>query len=193
MIPRTAPAALFLAVLTVNSAGLPGSFRPALSGPALQTSSVPSTQDWSEFKYPELGFAVRFPITPKPEQQVMGEPDNKYTQYMYVADQGSRAYMLCVFEYKPGVVPSAPDEEYFTRLINAYADGSKTTLRKKYPKTIAGRSGFEAITDSEDGSQTHLLGVIAVGNRLYLAVSMGPSGHETSTEAARFRDSFRLL
>src|SRR5258708_19396644 len=94
MIPRTAPAALFLAVLTVNSAGLPGSFRPALSGPALQTSSVPSTQDWSEFKYPELGFAVRFPITPKPEHQVIGPPHTQSTQHIYVPDHRTRAYML---------------------------------------------------------------------------------------------------
>ena len=193
MIPRTATAALFLAVLTMNSIGLPGSFHMAPSGPAPQTARATATQDWSEFKSPERGFAVRFPAPPKSQEQVLGEPDNKYTQYMYTLDQGTHAYIFCVFEYKPGIVPSAPDDAYFDRLINAYIVGSKATLRKRYPKTIAGHGGVEAIADDADGTTTHLIGVIAVGNQLYLAVSIGPTGHEASPEAARFRDSFRLL
>jgi hypothetical protein len=203
------PAVMFLAVVTTNAIGLLGSgqgnetrdevihvrdsFRLPRLGFVAPVSSAPAAEDWSEFSYPEQGFAARFPIPPKTEQQVLGDADNKYTQYMFVADQGSHAYLLAVFEYKPGVVPSAPDDAYFTRLINAYAGGSNTTLRKKYSRTIAGHSGVEAIADDANGEHTHLLGVIAVGDRVYLAASIGPHGHEASPEAARFRDSFRLL
>ncbi|HWX56132.1 MAG TPA: hypothetical protein VN176_16200, partial [Verrucomicrobiae bacterium] len=163
------------------------------SGFVTPASSAPAAEDWSEFSYPERGFAARFPIPPKAEHQVLGEADNQYSQYLFVADQGSHAYLLAVFEYKPGVVPSAPDDAYFARLINAYASGSNSTLRKKYSKTIAGHVGVEAIADDANGEHTHLLGVIAVGDRVYLAASIGPHGHEASPEAARFRDSFRLL
>lgn len=212
MIPRTmAVAALFLAVVTTNQTGFPGAsgagrnergnnamlFAGSVNGLPLRTMpralSAVAMQDWTEFKYPERGFAARFPVAPTPQEQILGDEGNKYTQYMYMADLGEHAYMLCVFEYKPGVVPSTPDGEYFGKLIDAYTSGSKTTLRKKYPKTIAGHNGMEAIADDADGSHTHMLGVIAVGNRLYLTVSLGPTGHETSAEAIRFRDSFRLL
>ena len=190
MISRTvAVATLFLAVVAANENGFPGAANP---GPRASSPAV-AMQDWTEFKYPERGFAARFPVVPTPQEQVLGEEGHKYTQYMYIAEQADHAYMLCVFEYQPGVVPAIPDDVYFGKLIDAYAGGSKTTLRKKYPKTIAGHNGMEAIADDAGGTHTHMIGVIAVGNRLYLAVSLGPTGHETSAEAIRFRNSLRLL
>src|SRR5258708_12598231 len=114
MIPRTVGmGALFLAVAMANENGLPGA-----GSIVPQASTVAAPQDWTEFKYPERGFAARFPAAPTPQEQVLGEEGNKYTQYMYILEQGEHAYMLCVFEYKPDVVPSPPNPPYFGKFIN---------------------------------------------------------------------------
>jgi hypothetical protein len=73
--------------------------------------------------------------------------------------------------------------------------GSGSSLRRKgaAPATIADRLGYEAILDDGRGKLSHLLDIVAAGDRIYLLISAGPKDHATSDEAKRFRDSFRLL
>jgi predicted Zn-dependent protease len=97
-----------------------------------------------------------------------------------------------VFEYPEGKGPS-PDKDAFVKLVNAYAKGSESRLRKRGPATIAGRSGFEAIADDAQGKLSHLIDVIPAGDRIYMLVTAGGKAHATGDDAVRFRDSFRLL
>ena len=64
--------------------------------------------------------------------------------------------------------------------------------RSRGPKTIAGRDGFEAITDDGKGKVNHLVSIVPAGDRIYMLVSAGPRGHATSDDAERFRSSFRV-
>ena len=57
-------------------------------------------------------------------------------------------YSVVVFEYPAGKGPS-PDTDAFLKLVNAYAKGSESRLRKRGAATIDGRSGFEAIADDK--------------------------------------------
>ena len=65
-------------------------------------------------------------------------------------------------------------------------------MRKRGPKTIAGRDGFEAITDDGKGKVNHLVSIVPAGDRICMLVSAGPRGHATSEDAERFRSSFRV-
>src|SRR5258708_3158330 len=167
-----ATAALLMAVLSVN---------------------VIANDEWTEVKRPELGFVTMFPQAPKVSEQTMKEGSGAYTQHMFSLDQGGRGYLIAVFEYQPGVVPSKPDDTYFSKLLNAYLDGSHSRLREKHPKTIAGHLGVEAIADDVQETASHLLDLIAVGARLYLLVFIAPKGHQTYTSALPFPTPSPLL
>ncbi|HYJ59695.1 MAG TPA: hypothetical protein VEW64_10205 [Methyloceanibacter sp.] len=147
---------------------------------------------WAEFQSAERGFAVSFPGTPKTTSAPV-EGQNPLLQYDFqVSVSGDTVYSVIVFEYPAGKGPS-PDNDTYLKLVNAYAKGSESRLRKRGAATIAGRPGFEAIADDGNSKLSHLIDVIPAGDRIYMLVTAGPRGHATSKDAVRFRDSFRAL
>jgi hypothetical protein len=178
-------AALGLAMLTAMAAS---TF--AEDQPAPQTETV--EPQWAEFQSPERGFAVSFPGTPKFASAPV-EGQNPLLQYDFQVSLGEdTVYSVVVFEYPQGKGPS-PDNDTYVRLVNAYAKGSETRLRKRGTATIAGYSGFEAIADDRNGKLSHLIDVVPSGDRIFMLVTAGPKGHATGDDATRFRDSFRLI
>lgn len=158
--------------------------------PAAQTEA-PAPQ-WTEFQSPERGFAVSFPGTPKFASAPV-EGQNPLLQYDFQVSVGEdTVYSVVVFEYPQGKGPN-PDNDTYVKLVNAYAKGSDTRLRKRGDATVAGYQGFEAISDDRKGKLSHLIDVVPSGDRIYMLVTAGPKGHATGDDATRFRDSFRLL
>jgi hypothetical protein len=178
-------AALGLAMLTAMAAS---AFAEDQPGPSTEAAEP----QWVEFQSPERGFAVTFPGTPKFASAPV-EGQNPLLQYDFQVSLGEETvYSVVVFEYPQGKGPS-PDNDTYVKLVNAYAKGSETRLRKRGAATIAGYSGFEAISDDRKGKLSHLIDVVPSGDRIYMLVTAGPKGHATSDDATRFRDSFRLL
>jgi hypothetical protein len=179
-------AALGLALLTAAAAA---AF--AEDQPAAQSAAAEQPQ-WTEFRSPERGFAVTFPGTPKSASAPV-EGQNPLLQYDFQASLGEdTVYSVVVFEYPSGKGPN-PDNDTYVKLVNAYAKGSESRLRKRGTATIAGYPGFEAISDDKKGKLSHLINVVPSGDRIYMLVTAGPKGHATGDDATRFRDSFRLL
>jgi hypothetical protein len=178
-------AALGLAMLTAMAASAFAEDQPAPSTEAAEPH-------WVEFQSPERGFAVTFPGTPKFASAPV-EGQNPLLQYDFQVSLGEETvYSVVVFEYPQGKGPS-PDNDTYVKLVNAYAKGSETRLRKRGAATVAGYSGFEAISDDRKGKLSHLIDVVPSGDRIYMLVTAGPKGHATGDDATRFRDSFRLL
>lgn len=178
-------AALGLAMLTATAASAFAEDQPAPPTEAVEPH-------WVEFQSPERGFAVTFPGTPKFASAPV-EGQNPLLQYDFQVSLGEETvYSVVVFEYPQGKGPS-PDNDTYVKLVNAYAKGSETRLRKRGAATIAGYSGFEAISDDRKGKLSHLIDVVPSGDRIYMLVTAGPKGHATGDDATRFRDSFRLL
>jgi hypothetical protein len=147
---------------------------------------------WSEFKSPDRGFAIEFPGQPKTTSAPV-EGQNPLVQYDFQVSVGDETvYSVVVFEYPSGKGPN-PDNDAYVKLVNAYAKGSESRIRKRGPATIDGRSGFEAIADDSNSKLSHLIDVVPAGDRIYMVVTAGPKGHATSDDAVRFRDSFRVL
>jgi hypothetical protein len=147
---------------------------------------------WTEFQSPERGFAASFPGKPKTTSAPV-EGQNPLIQYDFQVSVGEdTVYSVVVFEYPEGKGPK-PDNDTYLKLVNAYAKGSESRLRKRGPATIAGRSGFEAIADDSKSKLSHLIDVVPAGDRIYMVVTAGPRSHATGDDAVRFRDSFRLL
>jgi len=149
-------------------------------------------QPWPQFKSPERGFEIAFPSTPKATStSVAGQ--NPLIRYSFEAYQGGdTVYRLVVLEYPAGKAPNPPEEALYVKMVTAYAKDSESKVRKRGPATIAGRQGFEAITDDGKGKVNHLVSIVPAGDRIYMLVSAGPRGHATSDEAERFRNSLRL-
>lgn len=157
------------------------------------TPPPPEEPQWTEFQSPERGFAVSFPGTPKVTSAPV-EGQNPLLQHDFQVSVGEdTVYTVVVFEYPAGKAPNPPDTDYYVKLVNAYAKGSESRLRKRGPATVAGHPGFEAIADDGKGKLNHLVDVVPVGDRIYMLVTAGPKGHATGDDAERFRDSFRLL
>jgi hypothetical protein len=167
---------------------LAAGFAPSL---AEDQPASPEPQ-WTEFKSPERGFAVSFPGQPKTTSAPV-EGQNPLIQYDFQVSVGEETvYSVVVFEYPASKGPK-PDNDAYLKLVNAYAKGSESRLRKRGPATIDGRSGFEAIADDGKSKISHLIDVVPAGDRIYMLATAGPKSHATSDEAIRFRDSFRVL
>ncbi len=180
-----------LASLLLLAAIAPGA---AEDQPAASPSPAAEPQ-WAEFQSPERGFAVEFPGTPKTTSTPV-EGQNPLLQYDFQVNVGEdTVYSVVVFEYPAGKGPSPITDDFYVKLVNAYAKGSDSRLRKRGEATIAGHAGFEAIADgdSSKGKLSHLVDVVPAGDRIYMLVAAGPKGFATGDDAEHFRDSFRLL
>jgi hypothetical protein len=163
---------------------------PAIAEDAPATA--PQEPQWTEFQSPERGFSVSFPGAPKTTTAPV-EGQNPLIQYDFQVSVGDdTVYSVVVFEYPAGKGPN-PDADAFVKLVNAYAKGSESRLRKRGTATIDGRSGFEAIADDNKSKLSHLIDVVPAGDRVYMLVTAGPKSHATSDDAERFRDSFHVL
>jgi hypothetical protein len=177
---RSATLALALLAVTV------------LPAAAEDKPEAPPEPQWTEFQSTERGFAVSFPGAPKTTNAPV-EGQNPLVQYDFQVSVGDdTVYSVVVFEYPAGKGPN-PDTDAFLKLVNAYAKGSESRLRKRGPATIDGRSGFEAIADDNKSKLSHLIDVVPAGDRVYMLVTAGPKSHATSDDAEKFRDSFRVL
>jgi hypothetical protein len=154
--------------------------------------AAPAAPQWSEFKSDTQGFAVSFPGAPKVTSASV-EGQNPLLQHDFQVSLGEdTVYTVVVFEYPQGKAPKA-DTDYYVKLMNAYAKGSETRLRRRGPATVDGRAGFEGIADDGKNKLTHLVTVVPAGDRIYMLASASPRAKGVPDDAERFRDSFRLL
>jgi len=152
--------------------------------------AVPAQQhsDWREFRSEADGFSIEMPGTPKVETRDLG---NGAFQKFFTVDIGQESYLASLVQLPKGGGPENPGNDYFSVLMKAYADGSKTTLRSSRMTTWVSRPAMEGISDAESG--THLIDITSIGDRIYLVVFAGAKGQENESKATHMRDSFRLL
>jgi hypothetical protein len=154
--------------------------------------AAPAAPQWSEFKSDAQAFAVSFPGTPKVTSAPV-EGQNPLVQHDFQVSIGEdTVYTVVVFEYPQGKAPKT-DNDYYVKIMNAYAKGSETRVRRRGPVTVDGQAGFEAIADDSKNKLTHLVTVVPMGNRIYMLASASPRAKGVPEDAERFRDSFRLL
>lgn len=146
------------------------------------------TSLWTELRLPEHDFSVMFPGTPSPKD-VPSDPGLR--SYEFITKSSNDVYFIVISYYQPGTTPTT--SEIYRATIDACAKRSQSAVLWRNPITLAGHEGAEALLDKQDHSISFLIDLVMIGNRLYLIASSGPKGHENSSDAARFRDSFHLL
>jgi hypothetical protein len=177
----------------------------ALLGATLATTGAPAqdkksedqsrqqASQWPEFQSPERGFAVAFPSKPEATSAAVAG-QNPLVRYSFESyEGGDTVYRVVVLEYPPGRAPDPLDEAFYVRMVSAYAKDSASQVRRRGPATIAGRPGFEAITDDGRGKVNHIVSIVPAGDRIFMLITAGPRGHAASDGAEHFRDSFRVI
>jgi hypothetical protein len=147
---------------------------------------------WTEFKAPERGFAASFPSAPKIESEAVAGQNPLIRRSFQAYDGDDTVYTVVVLEYPEGKAPH-PEEGFYIKMVSAYAKESSSRVRKRGAKTIAGKDGYEAITDESGAKLNHQVSIVPSGDRIYMLITAGPRGHVPSDDADRFRDSFRLI
>jgi hypothetical protein len=145
------------------------------------SDTATAQERWLEFSSPRHGFAALFPKTPT--ESLDG------TTYKSIASAGTSVYVVSITDLSAEL---KADDDLFSALVQAYSIAGQLTVRTQRRVTFANNAGVELIGDHKDKDIHHLAYIFPVGKRLYQVVSAGPNGHETSTDAYRFRDSFRL-
>lgn len=186
--------------MALRSFALTSALLLALAAPSVAKDkakpTAPEPAQWHEFHFSERGFVASFPdVTTKPKATstpISGQ--NPLLQHDYQVSRGDHSvYSVVVLEYPEGRAPSPARPSYYLKVIKAYAKGSGTRVRKKAPRLIDQRPGYEAMAETKRGKQDHLVDIVANGDRIYMLVSAGPRGHAKSKDARQFRDSFRLV
>ena len=155
---------------------------------ALQLLPVSAQEQWREFRSDADGFVVQLPDQPTVTSRRI--KDTKATQSMFLIEKGELAYLISVIHMEKGTGPKNPDQKYFQNLMKNYTEGSNTKLRTSKPATISGKPGIDGISDA--GSSAHQVQILASGDRVYMVIYVGPKGQESSADATRFRQSFKL-
>jgi len=143
---------------------------------------------WREFRSEADGFSIQMPQTPTITARRIGK--SEATQTMFLID-GPVAYLVSVIAFPKGTGPKAPDQAYFQARLKDYESGSATKLRSSRMVTLAGKSGIEGITEAD--AATHIIDVLASGDRLIMVVYAGAKGQEASADSKRFRESLKLI
>jgi len=155
---------------------------------ALQLVPASAQDQWREFRSDSDGFSVSLPQTPTITSRRVGTSNASQTNFLI---DGPTTYLVSVVQLEKGTGRKNPDQAYFQNLLKNYVEGSKTTLRTSKAATIAGKPGIDGISDA--GNSTHLVQVLASGDRIYMVVYVGPKGQENSADPTRYRRSFKLL
>ena len=166
------------------------------TGALAEDAREPQTQEedvvqWVEFEAPQRGFAASFPSAPKLASEAVAGQNPLIRRSFQSYDADDTIYTVVVLEYPEGKAPQ-PDEAFYVKLVSAYAKESASKVRKRGAKTIAGKDGYEAITDERKAKLNHQVSIVPSGDRVYMLISAGPRGHVPSNDADRFRNSFRL-
>ena len=119
-------------------------------------------------------------------------PEPAHWRSFQAYDGEDTVYTVVVLEYPEGKAPH-PDERFYIKMISAYAKESSSRVRKRGAKTIAGKDGYEAITDESRAKLNHQVSIVPSGDRIFMLITAGPRGHVPSDDADRFRNSFRLI
>ena len=145
------------------------------------SDTATAQERWSEFSSPRHGFAALFPKTPT--ESLDGTNDK------FIAAAGNTVYVVSITDLSTEL---KADDVLLSALVEAYSIAFQITVRTQRRVTLANSAGVRLIGDHKERDIHHLAYIFPVGKRLYQVISAGPRGHETSADASRFGDSFRL-
>ncbi len=130
---------------------------------ALALASAAWTQDG--FHPAEGDFTAAFPATPAVQTQpARRSKDVGYRRYL--DEENGSAFMVSVDEYPPGVLPPAPNEAIYDRILKSLAKDDPESLKSTRPARLSGRPCLEGLYQNAEGA-IQVARVLIIGDRIY--------------------------
>jgi hypothetical protein len=145
---------------------------------------------WSAFSAADDAFAVEFPNASEATHDEIG--GIAFSNYVTFWDAEEKLFQVSVYDI-PGRIPAQPDEGFYRPRIADFARNGDKVIESQRMIVLAGHAAMEAEMTMPSNGASYLVDVVAAGQHLYLVASAGRLGHSQSTEAAHFRESFRIL
>ncbi|HUN47099.1 MAG TPA: hypothetical protein VMU85_11280 [Stellaceae bacterium] len=144
---------------------------------------------WQPYQSSLDGFGILFPGKPEKTDKDFG---NGAIFHQFLVDSGDTAFMVLYTQYAPGTFVGKDAKLILDKSKESLLAGQKATVRVDRPFMFGTTPAREFIIDDEHGS-TQVYRFYLVLDRLYQVICGGPKGFETSQEAQRFQNSFRLI
>ena len=152
---------------------------------------------WRKFTPKDGSFSVSLPAVPKETKQSLKLADVSVEVTMFLcevpgdgAKRGDGAYVVSVTEYPPQEVQGG-EEQRLRNARDGAVQNSKGKLFHERKIALDGHPGRELWIKTGEDDMIHAR-MVAVKQRLYQTMAIGPKNFVETKETAAFMDSFKL-
>ena len=138
----------------------------------------------------EGDFTAAFPMAPAVQTQP-ARRSHDVASRRYVDEEDGKAYMVSVDEYPPGVLPPAPNEAIYDKILQSFVHDDPQSLKSTRPARLSGRPCLEGIFINADG-EVQTTRVLIIGDRLYRVSYSHVDGVDPPGVKDAFFSAFRI-
>jgi hypothetical protein len=162
---------------------------PLLVG-ATQPENLPA--GWRVFTSKAGGFAVALPGAPDESTQRVLTASAAMEVHLFVVETNAGTYVVSYCDLPTDEVKAGSEAKRLDLARDGAVDKAKGKLRSEKERKLDGYPGRELVIVADKGPRIRMR-IVAVKNRLYQAMAMGPAKFTESQDATRFLDSLRLV
>lgn len=140
----------------------------------------------------QWGFTATFPCQSQLNSQPVSSSVGNVTVVLYMCTEGEGAYFVGITDFPQGAVSQQKPDDVYNGVANGAAENSNGTLRSLDPYALGNVAGREAVIDVASSKLSMHARYFIVGDRLYQAFFLGPTGQENSKAALDFLNAFSL-
>ncbi len=162
---------------------------PLLVG-AAQPGNLPD--GWRVFTSKAGKFAVALPGDPEESKQRVLSASAALEVHTFVVDTKDGAYIVSYSDMPADEVKAGSESKRLDLAHDGAVARAKGKLRSEKNRDLDGYPGRELAIRAEKGQRIRMR-IVAVKNRLYQAMALGPAKFTESKDVTRFLDSLRLV
>jgi hypothetical protein len=162
---------------------------PLLVG-AAATQNLPD--GWSVFTPKEAGFAIALPGTPEYGKQRVITASKVLEVHLFVLETKEGSYVVSYCDMPADEVKPGSEQKRLDLARDGAVANAKGKRRSEKERKLGDYPGREVDVEADNGQHIRLW-IVAVKQRLYQAMVMGPAKFTESADAARFLDSLKLV
>jgi hypothetical protein len=148
------------------------------------------SNSWKEYVYPQDGFSVSAPVTPKMEREATQSPAGSVELHYYgITLPGNSGFMVVVSPLLPNDQRSA--QQVLAEAKKGAVDSVNGKVISETPVSLGSNTGIQIEFEAGDHHSRNRYYV--VGKNLYQLASLAPQGKPIPADTDRFFASFRLV
>jgi hypothetical protein len=147
---------------------------------------------WKEVRSQAGGFSVEMPGTPEEGKQALDTAVGKVDMFTFWLEVKDVVYLVSYNDYPSDTIKNSPSGKLLDDWRDGFAKGVKGKVRGEKYITLKSNPGREVIVDAPDDLVFKVRAYL-VKQRLYQVLVVTSKSKESSPDATKFLDSFKLL